>query len=183
MSLDHLRTNEFWKKKLRAFVKAQDVDQDNLITREDFDLIVQRYKEAGASPEHIKKHQEINEKVFTVWGMTDKNVQLTIEEFEEMFRQKLEETYSHAHDAFSSLFSQVDINDNGEISLKEWIIHCSAINISKENAGEVISSNGHQQRWSDLFGGVCGVSQRVPLLKRGQAPQLNPVWTIALVTP
>ena len=134
MALDHLLTSEFWKKKIHISVLARDVNKDNIISREDFDLIVQRYKEAGAPPEHVKKHQESFEKVYKVWGMTDKSVQMTIEEFEKMFQQNLEKSYAHADEIYSEWFHQVDINGDGVISLNEWIIHCSALSISKENA-------------------------------------------------
>ena len=134
MSLDHLRTNEFWNKKIHQAIITQDVNKDKVVSRADFDLIVQRYKETGASPEHVKKHQESFEKLLEVWGMADESVEFTIEEFEEMFRQNLEKSSSLSPQLFTEWFHQVDINENGVVSLKEWIIHCSALNISKENA-------------------------------------------------
>lgn len=134
MALDHLRSNEFWKKKFHLAVKALDVNKDDHISRDDFDLIVQRYKDAGATPEHVKKHQDSFEKLYSIWGMTDKNIKLTIEEFEEMFRQNLEKSFGHADELYSEWFYQVDINEDGVISLNEWKIHSTALGISEENA-------------------------------------------------
>ena len=134
MALDHLRSNEFWQKKLRLAVNALDTNNDNYISRVDFDMIISRYKEAGASPEHVRKHQESFEKLFAIWGMSDENVRLTIPEFEVMFRENLEKSFAHADELYSEWFSQVDLNDNGVISLNEWKVHSSALGISEDDA-------------------------------------------------
>ena len=117
-------------------VEIRDVNKDGCISREDFDIIVKRYKDAGASPEHVKKHQESFEKLYVIWGMTDESTKLTIQQFEEMFQDNLEKSFSHADELYSEWFHQVDINENGEISLDEWKIHSSALGISEKNAEE-----------------------------------------------
>ena len=113
---------------------ATDVDKDGYISREDFDMIVQRYKEAGSTPEHIKKLQESFEKLYEIWGMTEDGVKLTLQEFEEMFQDKLEKSYAYTDELYSGWFEQVDMNGDGKITLNEWNLHNTSLNISAENA-------------------------------------------------
>lgn len=133
MALDTLRKSDFWKKKFHAAVSATDVDKDGFISRDDFNMIVQRYKEAGASPEHVKNVQESFEKLYVIWDMTD-DKKMTLEEFEVMFQGRLEKSFAYADELYSGWFKQVDMNADGEISQEEWRIHNSALGISIEHA-------------------------------------------------
>lgn len=134
MALDSLRQSDFWKKKIHQAVTTQDVNKDGYISRDDFDMITNRYKEAGSSPEHIKKLQESWEKLYEIWGMTDENKKLTHAEFEEMFQERLEKSYAFTDELYSGWFEQVDMNGDGRITLNEWLVHNKALDISAENA-------------------------------------------------
>ena len=133
-SLDCLRNSDFWKKKFHGAVVALDVDKNGVISSADFDLIVQRYRENGASPEHIKTLQESFEKLYEIWGLTDKNKEITIADFETMFQEKLEKSYAYTDELYSGWFKQVDMDANGWISLKEWEQHYRALGIAVEHA-------------------------------------------------
>ncbi len=134
MALDSLRQSDFWKKKFHTAVTSTDVDKDGYISRADFDLIVKRYKEAGSTPEHIKKLQDSFEKLYEIWGMTEEGKRLTLDEFEEMFQEKLEKSYAYTDELYSGWFEQVDMNGDGKITIDEWELHNKALNITAENA-------------------------------------------------
>lgn len=42
-----LTNNDFWNKKFRHAVSVRDVDKDGFITRSDFQIVVQRYRDMG----------------------------------------------------------------------------------------------------------------------------------------
>lgn len=46
--------SEFWKKKLMTAMKIRDANKDGFISKADFQLIIQRYKQTGVSEEHLQ---------------------------------------------------------------------------------------------------------------------------------
>ncbi len=92
----------------------------------------------------IKKLQVSYENLYKAWGIAD-GKKLTILKFEEMLEETLEASFSIADDRYTRMFEQVDINSDGEISLKEWKIHNTAFGISSEHAEksfEAMDANG-----------------------------------------
>lgn len=134
MSLESVKKSDFWKKKIRASIEAQDVDGDGFITRKDIDAIVQRYEDAGSPPEHIKELRENYENMYNIWGFTGENWKISIEDYLIMYVEKLEGTISIADKIFPLWFKQVDTNADGVISVEEWKVHNAAINIDPETA-------------------------------------------------
>ncbi len=59
MMADNLHSNEFWKKTYRA-MQVRDTNRDGFISKADFDLYAQRYKEMGAPEEHIRKMNDVH---------------------------------------------------------------------------------------------------------------------------
>ena len=58
------------------------MDKDGVITRKDFELVVQRYKDlGGVSGEELQRTQECLMKICDSVGLTDDTKQFTYEEF------------------------------------------------------------------------------------------------------
>ena len=131
-----LKTNEFWVRKLNRALEYRDTDKDGFITRSDFDIIIERYKEMGSSQAHLDKIREVFQKGYEAWGLSDEKPQLTFEEFREIYSTLLEKGTGASlySEMFSNMFEQVDMNANGEISLKEWESHNKAFGISAVDA-------------------------------------------------
>ncbi len=145
MAFDSLKKSDFWIKKLHTAALAQDVDKDGFVTRKDFDTIIQYYKDTGAPPEHVKNLRENFDKLYVVWGLTDENRKVTVEDFVEMWREKVDEIFALADDIISGWFKQVDINADGKISIEEWLIHNAALKLDSETAKksfEAMDTNG-----------------------------------------
>lgn len=145
MALESVKKSGFWKRKFHTAAITRDVDKDGFISRADLESIIQHYKSAGSPPEHVKKLQGSSQKYYEAWGMADETKKVTIEEFEEKFRETLEISFPHADEMCSSLFEQVDMNADGSISFEEWQIHNAALGISTEHAKksfEAIDANG-----------------------------------------
>ena len=134
MDLEAAKKSDFWRKKIRASIVAQDLDKDGFITRKDLDLSIQRYKEFGAPPACIKQLKSNYENLYSIWGLTGENWKLSIEEYLDMNVEKIEGTYSIADELYTLWFKQVDMNGDGRISIQEWVLHNSAINIGSDSA-------------------------------------------------
>ena len=135
VDVSELYKNDFWRKKFRRAVVARDVDKDGFITRGDFDLVTERYRKiAGKTPTKVDQLSESFSRYCDALGLVDESVQLSYEDFEERWKVML------ANDMFQSnmknMFTCLDANDDGTISLDEWIIHNAAIDISAEHAKE-----------------------------------------------
>ena len=66
-----LQSNEFWRKKANRAIQVRDTNKDGRISKADFDLVVQRYREMGASEEHLKKMDDYFMEKFISYGMKD----------------------------------------------------------------------------------------------------------------
>ena len=47
--------SEFWHKKIQAVNKIRDLNKDGFISKADYKIFIQHYKDLGSSEEHVKK--------------------------------------------------------------------------------------------------------------------------------
>ena len=113
-----LRANDFWKRKFQRALQVRDLDKDGWITRNDFKLVIQRYKELGASQEHLDKLSSLLLGSLDKMGLTDDSKKFSYQEFEEMWA-KIPITDA----AGMQMFRIIDSNNDGKISFKEWQDH------------------------------------------------------------
>ena len=74
----NLRENEFYARKLRQFVRVTDTDKDGYISRHDFDLVIERYKQLGVcSLQHLEKLTASLTNILDLIGITDASVKMT----------------------------------------------------------------------------------------------------------
>ena len=116
--MEEVVKTDFWKKKAMTAMKIRDTDGDGFISKADLLLTRQRYKELGASEEHLQMIDKYYVGISKLLGIEDENVKLRYEESLEKFK-----AYSNPQSlagVFTTYFEIIDSNKDGEISFKEW---------------------------------------------------------------
>ena len=126
-----MHSNEFWKKKASRAIQVRDTNKDGRISKADFDLVVQRYREMGASKEHLKKMDDYFMEKFISRGMLD-GASFTYDQFAAL----LAKTAKHEDRGrpFDAMFDIIDSNGNGVISYEEWVQYYKAVGIDTKYA-------------------------------------------------
>lgn len=133
VNLEELSKNEFWQRKMRTVMKIRDANKDGLVSRADYRLVIQRYKEMGASEEHLKKLEDYFSAAWKAGGVLDDTTEVTFQEFAVNFRKNAEDKFEPMK-IFSTQFEIIDSNGDGEISLKEWVEYYRAMGIDTVHA-------------------------------------------------
>ena len=135
MAVDHeeLYKSEFWQRKLRTVDRIRDINKDGFISRADFMILGQRYKDMGSSEQHLKKLDASIEVLCMAIGLTDDSIKRTHEELVETFR-KSKTNADDISKIFSSVFEVMDSDGNGVISFKEWTDYYSVTGIDTKYA-------------------------------------------------
>ena len=130
-----IQDNEFWRKKIQRFMEVRDSNKDGLLTRADFELVIQRYKELGASEEQLEKISTCFREAYNQVGIDD-STSLTYGEFADRFAKQVEDSLKKGvgRNLFQSMFEAVDADGDGKISFKEWVHHYKALDINTEHA-------------------------------------------------
>jgi Ca2+-binding EF-hand superfamily protein len=126
-----LQESEFYRKKFQRAMEVRDANKDGFIQRSDFMMVVKRYKELGATDEHLKKMTSAFEEGWKMWGLVDDSTALTYDEFASKHMQAMAEfSKEGAVKLFSGMFETTDLDGNGEISFKEWEDHYKALGVN-----------------------------------------------------
>ena len=135
----------FWNKKLDRAIRVRDTDKDGIITRKDFELVAQRYKDLGdVSGEQLQRVQESLMKLCDSVGLTDDTKQFTYEEFKT--RHANVNLLEVNNTLFRTIFNGLDINGNGVVSMKEWELHYKCMGLDPKYAKasfEAMDTNGN----------------------------------------
>ena len=137
--------NPFWNKKFDRAIRVRDTDKDGVITRKDFELVAQRYKDLGdVSGEQLQRVQESLMKLCDSVGLTDDTKQFTYEEFKT--RHANVNLLEVNNTLFRTIFNGLDINGNGVVSMKEWELHYKCMGLDPKYAKasfEAMDTNGN----------------------------------------
>ena len=137
--------NPFWNKKLDRAIRVRDVDKDGVITRKDFELVAQRYKDlGGVSGEQLQRVQECLMKMCDSVGLTDDTKQFTYEEFKRRHAH-VDNQLGTTNTIFRTMFNCLDINGDGVVSMNEWELHYKCMGIDPKHAKasfEAMDTNG-----------------------------------------
>ena len=134
--------NPFWNKKIDRAIRVRDADKDGVITRKDFELIAQRYKDLGGiSGEQL---QESLMKMCDSVGLIDNTKQFTYEEFKR-HHANFDNHSEKINTIFRTMFNGLDINGDGVVSMKEWELHYKCMGLDPKYAKasfEAMDTNG-----------------------------------------
>ena len=128
VNLEELAKSEFWVKKLRNEARVRDTNKDGFVTLSDYHIVIERYKEMGASKEHLKKLEDNHNLLCKALGIVNDSVKLTYDECIANFAKScanVEEILK----IFSTHFEIIDADGNGEISFQEWVNYYKAMGI------------------------------------------------------
>lgn len=125
--------SEFWQKKIFKVDKIRDINNDGFLSRADFMIFVEHYKELGSSKEHLKKLIKNVDLLCMTLGLIDDSVELTHEEIIANFANS-EVSVDDLSNMFLAWFEIIDIDGNGEISYQEWVDYYKACRIDTKHA-------------------------------------------------
>ena len=134
----------FWNKKLDRAVRVRDADKDGVITRKDFELVAQRYKDLGVSGEQLQRIRDSLMKMCDSVGLSDETKQFTYEEFKRRHAH-VDIQLGTTNTIFRTMFNGLDINGNGVVSMKEWELHYKCMGLDPKYAKasfEAMDTNG-----------------------------------------
>ena len=132
-----LRDNEFWKKKFHKSVALRDTNNSGYISRADFELIVDRYKQLDSSTaKHIENLTKSLSHVCDEIGLTDSNERLTYDDFQECWLAGMSSTVAASEGKvfFRDMFTNLDMNCDGVVTINEWEAHYKVLGISLDYA-------------------------------------------------
>ena len=133
INIDELIKNEFWKRKIYTVMKVRDADKDGLISKADYELLYQGYKDMGASAEDLKRLEKVHVLVWKSIGVDD-NIEQTYEQAVANHAKILAKVKDNISEVFAAQFEVIDTDRNGEISFQEWVEIYKVIGIDSEHA-------------------------------------------------
>ena len=126
--------NEYWRKKYYKKLKVLDTDKDGFITKADFDIIIQRYKDLGKTDEkRLAKVKESFTAIMESQGIVDDSIKLTYDELIER-AGKNSGKFEDFVLSLTASFELIDSNDNGVLSFQEWVEYYRALDIDTKYA-------------------------------------------------
>ena len=129
-----LRESEFWNKKIDRMIQVRDTDKSGDISRADFVLIVERYKKLGTcTPKHLEMLAKTQSDALDRLHLTDESVRLSYDELKEKVIEDLTKSGNY-ESILEAMFHNLDMNEDGVISLEEWTVHYQCMGIDTAHA-------------------------------------------------
>lgn len=116
-------------------MKIRDTTKDGFISKEDFDLVVERYREMGAPETHLKKMVGYFDHTCKQFGLVE-GVKLTYDQFGKKMAESgaKEQSRESRIGIFMEMFDIIDTNADSLISFEEWKNYYSAMGIDTKYA-------------------------------------------------
>ena len=128
----NLDKSEFWKEKIDRAVQVRDANKSGTLSRADFMLILDRYKQQkNSTSQRLEKLTKTLSSFCDALGLKHESVQLSYSQSREKFLAIVKNWAEKglAKQYFGSMFSCLDVNGEGYISLDKWIMHYKAYGI------------------------------------------------------
>ena len=140
-----LQANDFWQKKFRRQIEVHDTNKSGDISRADFEVVVDRYRQLGtASEQFLEKLTKSLMKFADMHGITDASVKMSYDDYEAAHMKVLsregekpaspDDKLQFALDILRDMFSNLDMNGDGVITFNEWSAHYHCMGIDTAHA-------------------------------------------------
>jgi len=138
----------FWEKKARSFFKKMNQNKDDRLSRNDFELLADRYIQAGRLDGVQAK--QARRKIVMIWddflGKATKPI-TEVEFFESLRSHGKEFIIKYAVQAFGLWFDAGDVSGDGLIQQQEYVLLLKILGVEDEDAAvesfKTIDVNGN----------------------------------------
>jgi Ca2+-binding EF-hand superfamily protein len=136
--LGHKGESPFWRRKMRTFHGILDVNNDGVISYDDFKLLADRFIKLGhLSDKQKNEFRLLIKKIWeSQWGEITPYNLVTVEQYiEDMFHVLNDKSRARrAHSFLPYLFKAVDKDNSGEISVQEYQLFFKCLGLNEEAA-------------------------------------------------
>ena len=140
-----LRRNDFWQRKFRRTVEVHDIIKCGSMSREDFEVVVNRYRKLDtATSQHAENLSQSLLHFADVMGFTNPSVKMSYDDYRDTYLKVLSaegaklaspnEKLPFGLDVFLNMFSNLDMNGDGVITFNEWRAHYQCMGIDTAHA-------------------------------------------------
>ena len=120
------------KKHFRSYL-CRDTNKDGFLSRSDYDLVIQTHKDMRTPNEKVQQLKKVLDGMCDSIGLTDNSVIKTYDECNRAWMERTKEMGVTSFQ-FEAHFDALDLNNDGCISLDEWIRHYKAMAIDPKYA-------------------------------------------------
>ncbi|XP_058447408.1 sarcoplasmic calcium-binding protein [Malaya genurostris] len=151
-------STEFWRRKMRTLHGLLDVNNDGVISYDDFMLLTEKFSALGHLDKHAKEEfRQIMESTWIQqWGAISPYNLITVEQYLTEMQHVVndKDLKKKVHRFLPYLYKAVDKDRSGSISLNEFKLFFRCLDLTEEDAAvsfAVIDKNGDGQITLDEF--------------------------------
>ncbi|XP_031331379.1 sarcoplasmic calcium-binding protein [Photinus pyralis] len=148
-NLGHRGESDFWRRKMRTFHGILDVNNDGVISYDDFKLLADRFVQLGHLSDKIKNefHEHIKDLWENLWGEITPYNLVTVERYLEDMHHVLNDKAlkKKVHGFLPFLFRAIDKDNNGKITVEDFKLFFECLGLKEVDAVfsfRTIDSNG-----------------------------------------
>ena len=134
MNVSKLHNSDFWNKKMDRVARIHDTDGDGYITRKDFMLVRERFKQQNMSSKHLAEWIKSHDVSLENMNLKDDSVKYTYDQFKTIISNSIGTADEKYKDTFRKAFKTLDLDENNFISFEEWIANYIAIGVDTKHA-------------------------------------------------
>lgn len=141
--------SDFWRRKMRTFHGILDVNNDGVISYDDFKLLADRFAQLGHLSDKIKDefHEHIKDLWENLWGEITPYNLVTVERYLEDMHHVLNDKAlkKKVHGFLPFLFRAIDKENNGKITVDDFKLFFECLGLKEVDAifsFRTIDSNG-----------------------------------------
>ena len=135
MNIENLKKSEFFEKKLRRVFDTLDSNNNNYISKADYEIVLKRFQDQGISEKRLEILKMIYIKGAEAMGV-ESNSKITFDQFKEITFKRMASPDSDEKfkKMVAGIYSFIDSSNSGGISLEEWKSYKSAMGVSPADA-------------------------------------------------
>ncbi|KAK4878085.1 hypothetical protein RN001_010591 [Aquatica leii] len=136
--LGHRGESDFWRRKMRTFHGILDVNNDGVISYDDFKLLADTFVQLGHLNDKLKGqfHEHIKDLWENLWGEITPYNLVTVEKYLEDMHHVLNDKAlkKKVHGFLPFLFRAIDKDNNGKITLEDFKLFFKCLGLKEVDA-------------------------------------------------